>query len=49
MPFESESYQVVVLKIHAAYQLAARGTKERARLGWPFFVWKKYLEKYDVS
>jgi hypothetical protein len=24
-------------------------TKERARLGWPFFGRKKYLEIYDVS
>jgi hypothetical protein len=24
-----------------ANQLAARGTKKRARLGWPFFAWKK--------
>ncbi len=23
----------------------ARGTKERARLGWPFFVRKKYILK----
>jgi hypothetical protein len=30
-------------------QLAARGTKERARLGWPFLSGKNYLEKYDVS
>jgi hypothetical protein len=24
-------------------QLAARGTKERARLGWPFFCREKYV------
>jgi hypothetical protein len=34
----------------ARLQQAARGTKERVLLGWPFF-WqgKFYLEKYDVS
>jgi hypothetical protein len=32
------------------YQLAARGTEERARLGWPFFGRDFfYLENYDVS
>ncbi len=30
-------------------QLAARGTKERARLGWPFFCREKNLENYHVS
>ncbi len=32
-----------------ANQLAARGTKERARLGLLFFSRKYYLENYDVS
>ncbi len=26
-------------------QLAARGTKERARLGWPFFGWEIFILK----
>ncbi len=30
-------------------QLAARGTKERARLGWPCFGRDFLLENYDVS
>ncbi len=27
------------------HQLAARGTKERARLGWPFFGWEIFILK----
>ncbi len=30
---------------HASQQLAARGTKERARLGWPFLVREKNILK----
>ncbi len=32
-----------------ADSIVARGTKGRARLGWPFFAGKRYLENYDVS
>jgi hypothetical protein len=32
-----------------AVQLAAHGTKECARLEWPFFAWKFCLGNYDVS
>ena len=30
-------------------QLAALGTIELARLGWPFFAGIFYIENYDVS